>query len=181
VNEVDILKELLARLEKLNIPYALTGGFTASFYGKPRSTHDFDLVIQISSPFIQIKKFLSAFEKDFYISEESVIDSILHKTMFNVIHHETGLKIDFWILKDDNYSREAFSRRKKVNALDINMFILSAEDMIINKLQWYKTSGVDKHLSDAKGIYYLQKENLDAEYLKKWTVMLSIADLFNKF
>ncbi len=180
MTEEDVLKEVVGNLEKLGVPYALTGGIAVSFYGKPRSTHDFDIIVQISSGHGSVKKLFSAFEKDFYISEEGIIDAVLHKTMFNIIHHETGLKIDLWILKEDDYDKEAFAKRKKIKALGMDLFILSAEDMVLGKLQWYKVSEIDKHFDDVKGIYEIQKDNLDKDYLKKWAIKLSVNDLLSK-
>ena len=179
MTEEEVLKEVITSLEELSIPYALTGGLAVSFYGYPRSTHDFDLIVQIPHGGQNIKKLLSTFGKDFYISEQGIIDALLHKTMFNLIHHETGLKIDFWILKDDEYDREAFKRRRKWDLLDENISILAPEDMIINKLLWYKVSESDKHLNDVKGIYNVQKEKLDLNYLKKWAQKLSIYEFLS--
>lgn len=175
----EVLKEVVKKLDELNIPYALTGSVASSYYGRPRSTHDFDVIIQVSVAPGIVKRFLSSFEKDFYVSEEGVIDALLHRTMFNIIHHETGFKVDLWILKDDEYDRVAFSRRQKVTLLGSEMFILSAEDMILGKLQWYKISESDRQLDDVKFIYEVQKNNLDIDYLKKWSVKLSIHDVLS--
>jgi hypothetical protein len=180
VTEEDVLYEVIGSLNSLGLPYALTGGLAVSFYGHPRSTHDFDLVIQFPAKPGAAKDLLKIFEKDFYISEAGVIDAVLHKTMFNIIHHETGLKIDLWILKDGAYDREAFKRRKTVKALGTELSILSPEDMMINKLLWYKVSDLQKHFNDAKSIYEIQKGGLDLDYLAKWTLKLAINDLFKK-
>ncbi|MGB9613533.1 MAG: nucleotidyltransferase domain-containing protein [Candidatus Margulisiibacteriota bacterium] len=180
MTEEEVLREVIGRLEKLNVPYALTGGLATSFYGRPRSTHDFDIIVHLLSGAGNVKKLLAAFENDFYVSEEGIIDAILHKTMFNIIHRETGFKIDFWILKDDEYDKEAFGRKEKVKMLNADISILSAEDMILGKLLWFKASEIDKHLNDAKGIYEVQKGKLDTEYLKRWALKLSIYDLLVK-
>ena len=180
MTEEEILIEVLNSLNALDLPYALTGGLAVSFYGRPRSTHDFDLVIQVPSKPGATKQLLKIFGKDFYISEEGLIDAVLHKTMFNLVHHETGLKIDLWILKDEAYDREAFGRRKKLKALGTEIFVLSAEDMMINKLLWHKVSDLQKHFNDAKGIYEVQKDKLDLDYLKKWALKLSIYDIYKR-
>lgn len=180
MNEEEVLKEVVAGLDNMRVPYALTGGIAASFYGKPRSTHDFDIIIQVAPEPGSAKKISSVFEKDFYASEEGIIDALLHKTMFNIIHHETGLKIDLWVLKEDEYDRTAFARREKIRALGMDLYILSAEDMILNKLLWHKISDIDKHLSDARSIGEFQKERIDKEYLAKWALKLSIGDLLDR-
>jgi len=180
VTEEEVLLDVLKSLNELEFPYALTGGLAVSFYGHPRSTHDFDLIIQFPSKTGITKRLLKAFEKDFYISEEGIIDAVLHKTMFNIVHHDTGLKIDLWVLKDTAYDREAFGRRKKIKALGTGIFILAAEDMIINKLLWYKVSEVEKHFNDAQGIYETQKARLDKNYLSKWSLKLLIHGILKR-
>ncbi|MFH0886598.1 MAG: hypothetical protein V1843_00355 [bacterium] len=177
MTEEEVLKEVISVLNSMNIPYALTGGIAVSFYGKPRSTHDFDIIIQVAPKPGSVKQIISAFKKGYYISEEGVIDALLHKTMFNILNHETGLKIDFWILKEDAYGKQAFTRRKKLKLLGIDAFILSAEDMIINKLLWYQASDIYKHLNDVQGMYEIQKNNLDQIYLSKWASKLAINHL----
>ena len=180
MTEEEVLKEVISSLNDLNISYALTGGLAVSFYGHPRSTHDFDLILKVVPDSKLTKKLLEVFGKDFYISEEGIIDALLHKTMFNLIHHETGLKLDLWVLKDDQYDREAFTRRRKVRALDTEIYVLSVEDMILGKLLWYKVSEIEKHFNDVKSIYEVQKNNIDNRYLSKWALNLSVNELLNK-
>lgn len=180
MTEEDVLIQTIELFDGLKIPYALTGGLAVSFYGHPRSTHDFDLILQFPPDKKTTKQLLTLFDKDFYISEAGIIDAVLHKTMFNIIHHETGLKIDLWIMKDSEYDREAFGRRIRQPALGIDVWILSAEDMIINKLLWYKISDLQKHYNDAKGIYEVQGTKIDRKYLIKWAAQLSIFDILKE-
>jgi hypothetical protein len=177
MNEEDVLESVILKLNALDVPYAITGALAVSFYGKPRSTHDFDLIVSVYPGKGKVQALLSAFGKDFYISEEGIIDALLHKSMFNIIHHETGLKIDLWVLKDEEYDKEAFARRKKRRFLGQQIFILSPEDMILNKLLWYKASELDKHLNDVKGILQVQGDALDKKYLKKWAAKLLVKDI----
>lgn len=48
-------------------------------------------------------KIVDAFYQEFYVSSESIEDAIKHRTVFNIIHSETGLKIDFWMLTNEEY------------------------------------------------------------------------------
>jgi len=38
----DLLVRVVDRINKLNIPYMITGGIAVIFFGKPRLTHDLD-------------------------------------------------------------------------------------------------------------------------------------------
>ena len=48
---VALLKIVVRRLEKLKIPYVLTGGLAVSFWGASRSTHDIDIVIDANEEY----------------------------------------------------------------------------------------------------------------------------------
>ena len=175
----NLLKEIVAELDNLKIPYAFTGAIAASFYGKPRTTHDFDVVISIKSGHGMAEKVVQAFYKDFYVSEEGIMDALIHKTMFNLIHHKTGMKIDLWILKEDAFSQEAFKRRKKGHFMGKIVYFLAAEDIILSKLLWYKEAESDKHLKDIEGIIDIQDKILDHKYLKNWAAKLGVSDLLS--
>ena len=41
----NLLIKVIERINKLHIPYMITGAIACIFYGKPRLTHDFDLVV----------------------------------------------------------------------------------------------------------------------------------------
>jgi len=180
MTEEELLKGITSSLEKLKIPYALTGALAVSFYGYPRATHDFDIIVQIQPHKGVVSKLADEFREDFYLSEEAITDAVIHNTMFNMIHHGSSHKVDLWILKDDAYSRESFKRRKSVKIAGKKMYILSPEDIILSKLIWYKESENDKHVRDVNGIMELQKGRIDNKYLKKWAPRLSVLKLLHK-
>ncbi|MBI5701557.1 hypothetical protein HZC34_06955 [Candidatus Saganbacteria bacterium] len=175
----ELLKEVTSKLDDLEIPYAITGALGSSFYGQPRSTHDFDIVINLIAGKGQVKKIYDNFIKDYYVSEEAIVESLAHKTMFNLINHDTGIKIDCWILKEDAFSRESFKRRRKEEFDGKSFYFLSPEDLVLNKLIWYKASESLKQLSDIRGILEIQKGKLDIDYIKKWAIKLKIFDIFS--
>jgi hypothetical protein len=78
------------------------------------------------------------------------------------------LKLDFWLLQDNSYNKERFSRRKKVHLFNQAMTFATPEDTILIKLLWYKNSRSEKHFIDAAFVYQIQEEKLDKEYLAKW-------------
>ena len=174
----DILINAVNKITELGVPYMLTGGVAALFYGKPRMTHDIDVVIEIDRS--HIPRITQVFGEGFYVSEEAIREALVYKSMFNVIHVESGIKIDFWIKEDNEYDLQRFSRRQKHTVSGHEMFFSSPEDTILKKLLWYKDSEIDKHLDDARGILQVQNENLDFGYLRKWANSLSVANLLNQ-
>lgn len=53
-----------------------------------------------------------AFADAFYIVEEAVSDAIARRGMFNAIHNDTLVKVDFIVRKDELYRQTEFQRSK---------------------------------------------------------------------
>lgn len=173
------LTELVVNnLQESNIQYMLTGALAINYYGIPRMTHDIDIIIQITSK--DIKKIQILFENEFFVSEESIRSALKEDSMFNIIHKDTGYKVDFWILKKDEYDRTAFARRKECQYQQKQIYIAAPEDMIIIKLECYKMSDIDKHYFDVVNLYNIQRGNLDEKYIIYWCQKKSLWDLWKK-
>jgi len=166
----ELLKEITSLLIRTHIPYMVTGALSVIFYGRPRASHDIDFVIEAKEDDIDkiIKAFSALTHGEFIIDHYLIQDAIVHRQMFNVLHLPTVLKLDFWILKDDEFDRQRFQRRKTLNVFGQKMTFASPEDTILIKLLWYKESKIEKHLIDAAFVYQIQGKKLDELYLKNW-------------
>ena len=58
--------------------------------------------------------------------------------MFNLLHQETLVKVDCVIRKDNEFQKEAFLRRRKINFSDFDIWIISKEDLILSFLPMKK-------------------------------------------
>lgn len=59
----EVLKEIIEKLEKHEIPYMITGSFASNLHGVPRTTFDADIVIWTN--FSKIEKVIKEIEKNF--------------------------------------------------------------------------------------------------------------------
>src|SRR5438034_9483670 len=116
----------------------LTGSMAMNYYAQPRMTRDIDVVIAIGPT--DVERMASLFEPEYYVSKQSIRDSIAHESVFNLIHHESVIKVDFMVRKQSEYRQVEFERRQKVSILDFTTYIVSKEDLIISKLWWTKDS-----------------------------------------
>lgn len=173
----EILLKVIDKLNQINIPYMVVGGIAVIFFGRPRLTHDFDIIIEINLD--QAKKLAESLKKDFHVDEESIQEAFQKGSMFNLIHPDSGIKIDFWMVEDDPYDKKRFERRQKHLYSGKEIFFSSPEDLVLKKLQWFKESEIEKHLDDAFSIFEIQ-QHLDLDYLKGWAEKLMIHDLFNE-
>jgi hypothetical protein len=64
MEQLEVLKRVTERLQRLDIAYMISGSVAMSLYAQPRMTRDIDIVITIGSP--AIDRFVAAFEADFY-------------------------------------------------------------------------------------------------------------------
>jgi hypothetical protein len=178
MTQEEVIKKVTGAFDKHNILYMLIGGIAVNYYGRPRFTHDVDMIIQIQLKNAQ--EIISLFEREFYVAIEGVIEAIQYGTMFNLIHQETGFKVDCWVLKDEEYAKVSFARRRKEIIFDQPIYISSPEDLIISKLDWYKKSDIQKHYEDALSIFQIQAENLDLDYIKDWAECFSFLEILKE-
>ena len=171
-----LLCKIVKILNKLEIPYIVTGGFAVAVLAKPRFTADIDIVIEFTIKSIKpLAKTLLAIDKDVYLSEEAMEDALEHKGEFNFIHPQTGLKVDFWVKR---YPFEQFERRvvKKINGQKINF--ISPEDLVLSKLIWYKEGQGAKQIEDIRSILNIAKPDLI--YIKNWAEKQSTIEILEE-
>ncbi|MGH7599819.1 MAG: hypothetical protein ACREOI_25980 [bacterium] len=166
------------RLEEAKIPYYIGGGIASINYGEPRLTNDADIVIRIL-PF-HIPKFVKAFEADFVVSADAVQDALARRYAFNIIHIESAFKVDFYPITDeDEMEITAFARRQLQNIGAGEIWLATAEDVILAKLHRFRKGGEvsEKQWRDVLGVLKVQGENLDFAYLEPMAARFGLADL----
>jgi hypothetical protein len=181
VTERDLLVDCLRRLNRAEMSYMLTGSMASNYWGIPRTTHDLDFVIQL--PISSIAKLAHEFQGDYYFDEEAIRTANLRPPhQFNLIDTRSALKVDFWYLrpKPPFFEREMFARRIKVPVFGERAWLATAEDVILHKLYWHQLTPSERQLNDAAGIREIQKENLDAAYLRHWAKELGLTETLEK-
>jgi len=167
-------------LQQCSIEYMVTGSVVSSVQGEPRTSHDIDIVVQIHAASIPL--LLNAFPAPkYFLTRESILEAMEHRSVFNVIDTEDGNKIDFWILTDAPFDRSRFSRRYAQTIFNTTIYLSRAEDTILMKLRWAKMSGgSEKQMIDAVRVYELQRPRLDMAYIEQWVTVLDIRPLWEQ-
>jgi hypothetical protein len=108
--EVDqLLQYFRNAMEQMSIRYLVTGSIATIAYGEPRFTNDIDILVELKS--CQIESFCQRFsDPDFYVSKSAVSQVVAHLFQFNVIHPESGLKVDFILLSDSPFDQSRLAR-----------------------------------------------------------------------
>jgi hypothetical protein len=122
-----------------------------------------------------LQRLISEFPEDrYYVSREAALQAYGAESLFNVIDMESGWKIDFIVRKSRPFSLEEFERRRESELLGTTVYIASAEDVILSKLEWAKMGGSERQIADVAGILRTQGADVDVEYVKRWAAVLGI-------
>ncbi len=174
----ELLRYVVAAIERLGLSYMVTGSVATIFFGEPRFTNDIDIVIDLGTE--QIAEFCRAFPApDFYLSEEAVRVAVQQQAQFNIIHPSSGLKIDVIIPQDTPFNRCRFARAERFRpAEDYEASFASAEDVIIKKMEYYREGGSEKHLRDISGVLKISGSKVDRDYITDWAVKLGLESIW---
>jgi hypothetical protein len=175
--ELEVLKELARRLDATGIAYMITGSTATNFYAVPRMTRDIDIVVEMADR--DVGKFIPAFQRDHYLEPQTVREAVQNKGMFNLIHDQFVIKIDFVVRKDTPYRRREFSRRKKISVDGQDLCVVAPEDLILSKLEWAKDSKSEVQFGDVRNLLQSVK-GLDRRYLTRWAKHLGVNSLYRK-
>lgn len=178
MTQTEILFKIIDLFKKFKIEYMITGSFASNLHGVPRATFDADIVIKAGQG--SLKKFTKEVSKDFYVEEKNSAETKSQTGMVNIIHYDTGFKIDLILIKHRGYSQNEFNRRQLVDFAGQKCWFSSSEDTILSKLEWSKFGASERQFSDALGIAKVQGKKLDWEYLRKWAKELNAIDLLDK-
>lgn len=173
-----LLVKIVKVLNQLKIPYLVTGGIAVYVWGRPRFTADIDIVIELKKE--KVKQLVQTLIKDGYIDEDAVMEAIKYKSEFNFIDQEVGIKVDFWVLKNNDYDKSRLERRIAKKILNQKVFFISPEDLILKKLLWHQESQSTRQLEDIHSIMEILKGKLDFTYLRKWAKKLDTVELLEE-
>jgi hypothetical protein len=84
------------------------------------------------------------------------------------------------IRKSRPFSVEEFDRRREQELDGVSVFVAAAEDVIIAKLEWAKLGESERQLRDAAGIVMSRADELDVNYIEKWTKQLALSEYWKR-
>jgi hypothetical protein len=178
MDQLNLLRYAAGVLETMHLRYFVTGSTATILYGEVRFTNDIDIVVDL--PVSQVAHFCRQFPSgQFYVSAEAAVDAVRTRGQFNIIHPESGLKIDVIIPEKTIFNQSRFARARRVEAGDdLVAYFAAPEDAIIKKLEYYQMGGSDKHLRDIAGILKISRGHVDINYINKWAATLGLAEIW---
>ena len=180
MSAAEALSRIVAALDAAGIPRMLAGSHASSLHGTPRTTQDFDLVIDPSEESLRtLVRSLPG--EGWYVSEAAAEEALRRRTMFNVIDERTGWKFDLVLLRRDDFSLSEWERREPREVQGIRIDVATAEDTIVAKLDWARRmGGSERQLRDVSGIVEVSGGDLDREYVERWVGKLGLRDFWDR-
>jgi hypothetical protein len=165
-------------LDALNVAWVLGGSMASSIVGEPRSTMDIDIAVQLSLE--GVADLVAMVQSDYYVSEAMVVDAVTRSSSFNLVHYETGMKIDVFPLSHDPLDARQLRRREQITVEPGTViWVGAADDQVLRKLQWFRLGGEvsDRQWRDVLAILRVQGERIDHSALLADGQELGLADL----
>lgn len=181
---VAALAPIVEIFERLSISYSVAGSVASSAHGVARATLDVDVVADLQLE--HVDPLVAAISGEYYVDRDAALDAVARRSMFNVVHLATMLKVDVYVLTSRSFDRESFRRRAHVRLDDREgargYLVDTPEDTILHKLEWYRAGGEisERQWSDVIGVLQIQLGALDLDYLNRWASELGVADLLER-
>ncbi len=182
ITSLQTISQFIQPLEKLNIPYVVTGSIASIIYGNPRLTHDIDLVVNIEKA--KAETFLDCFEpKRFYIPPIEIFQIERAREAHghvNIIHLESGFKADIYFSGSSEFQLWALANYVENEFYKLKLRIAPIEYVIIQKMLFYKEAHMQKHIIDINGMLEESKIRIDISTLKKYIKELSLEEIWKE-
>jgi hypothetical protein len=178
-------EDLLAVLDRMEIPFFIGGSIASGTHGLARQTNDIDVVADVAPE--RVVEICEALSPAFYVDAGAIEVALRTGRSFNAIHLKGAYKFDFFPVGDDRFARSELARRRYTTTTitgleNIQFPVASTEDTILAKLAWFRKGGEvsDRQWHDILGVIRVQAGRLDVEYLRSWAVELGVADLLSR-
>jgi hypothetical protein len=167
-NGNEVAARVVEAFEKLGVEYLLAGSFSSNFYGIPRSTKDADFVAVLSGKIGALEKELG---EEFQFDQQASFETVTGTFREKVRVPGLAFEIEIFHLSNDAHDQSRFARRQRVfdELIGREIFVPTAEDVIIMKLRWAKIAKRAKDTEDVRDVIAVQgDEVLDWDYIHHW-------------
>ena len=168
-------------LEASDSAYMVAGAMAVAAWAEARSTQDVDIVVDVSVE--NMGRLSQELEKrDMLVPHDIILDIFLETRVdlpVNAIHLYAGHKAELFLTRPgDEYREVALARRRLVDMGPPlgEVYVHAPEDLIINKLRYFKISGQPKHTRDIKSILFAMSDELDMDYIEEWVAHFGLEE-----
>jgi hypothetical protein len=159
----------------------MVGALSSNLYGEPRQTDDADFVVELGN--LPLSALVSHLGPDFHLDTQLGFETITGSNRYHVRHVDSEFLIELFLLTTDAHNQSRFARRKAIVFAGVPAYVQTVEDVIVQKLRWYKRGHRQKDFDDAKNVIATQAEivgALDLAYIRYWTDQHETRELFEQ-
>ena len=180
LDSVGVVAGVTGAFEGLGIRYVIGGSLASSVHGFPRTTNDADLVADVRLE--HVEPLAAALSADFYLDAATAQDAVRSGGSFNLIHFETGFKVDVFVAGGDEFRQAQIARGDTQQVGGVGLLVQSPEDTVLAKLLWYRAGGEvsDRQWRDVLEVITVQGERIDGQYLRNAAARMGVEDLLRK-
>lgn len=175
---------VLDSLEATGLDYLIGGAVAVWAYAEPRTTRDFDVVVNL--PGDQIRRLSEELaRRDMLVPPDVIVDLLLQPEgdlPVSAIHLYSGNKADIYLLRaGDEFRRASLAHRRRVDLGPPlgEVYVHAPEDLILNKVHFFGISGQEKHIRDIAAILVYLDEQLDWMYFYSWLDQLGLRPIWD--
>jgi hypothetical protein len=175
------VREVLDALEAADVTYLIGDAVALAAWGETRTTRDLNLVIELPVESMGALS-LELERRNMLVPVDIMLDLLIQDRAdlpINAIHVVSGYKAEMFLLKPGDALREAGLRRRRLLDLGPSLgevYVHSPEDLILNKLRFYRISQQTKHVRDIASIVLYQADALDMAYIERRVQTLNLID-----
>jgi hypothetical protein len=159
LNYGDFVRKVIIALNNLGVQYALTGALAVSYYGRPRTTIDVDVIIKATPS--DFERLAEALRRAKLHSEASVLHNAwLSKYRIASFEDRKGLRLDVILTQED-------IPRRRATILGLPAYIQEPGPLLLQKLRLIKaTTDEEKRAIDRMDVLsILRNVDIDVDVL----------------
>jgi len=153
-------------LDRAAVPFMIVGSLASNFHGIPRATRDADFLIRVGSA--SIADLAAALPDGLRLEPQAAFETVTGTTRYLITLRQSPFVCELFVCGDDPHDTARFARRQRVRALDRDVFMATAEDMIVTKLRWASLANRGKDRDDVRNIIAVRGHELDWTYIERW-------------
>jgi len=154
--EKNYVVKMISALNKLGLKYAFTGAFALAYYGFPRASGDVDVLVENNkTKLLRMCRLLR--KEGFSIIERDVENAVKECGHFAVFYNTEPVYFDFKVICE-SFEVNAIRNVKTFRYHNVKCRIVSAENLIVKKLEW-------KDIKDVRFILFRYKDKIDMKKL----------------
>lgn len=179
-DSLDAAEEIAAVFESLGVRYLLGGSMAVSVWSEPRFTRDVDMIAELAAR--DVAPLIAALSDRWYADEHLIRGAVAAHSSFHLIRFRRMVKVDVFVPPSTGHHAAKWGRARIVKLsreATRPVATTSAEDMLIQKLVWFREGGEVSELQwrDVTGLIRTLGGELDWAYIRSWCEQLALDEL----